>query len=220
MAVVYGYEDGGSTLIVDDYMDKQKRSQHDMTGRKSVKLPIEKLGPLQTYLGEHRQPPPARKALRTALHVALLNWRRAKHHGGLGLREREYWYGEAALNAWIGDLRECGSYNDEARKALSGLDPWVFTQLHDARKAAAKFLKDWSVILDDEGREALEKAAALYQEEVDTLDTLLPTKRDEEGTGADLSAESREREIEVLTQARDLEAKAIEQVEKALATLG
>ena len=68
MAVVYGYEDGGKTLLLRDYMTKAE----------SARLPIEKLGVGQTYLGSFDKPP----ALRDALREALDNARESIRAGG------------------------------------------------------------------------------------------------------------------------------------------
>ena len=207
MGVVYGYEDGGRTLLVDDYMEDAKPSR----------LPVEKLGPLHVYLGEHTEPPPLRDALLEALQTAVRDWRRERHQGGL--EEREYWYGDAALAAWIADLRGFGALSDEAQKGLHGIDGWNYTSLHDARKAAVQFLKDWATVLDGESRAALGRAGALYEEEVKLLEPLVPEKRKMPDV-ADWSEEAREREVEILAQARSLEAQAIGEIEKALAAEG
>lgn len=222
MALIFGYEDAGKTLLVNDYMDTARPGRDYMVTHKSARVPIEKVGPLLTFLGEQKQPPPARKALRRALKVALANWKREKHDGGLP--DREYWYGEAAWQAWLGDLEGFGELDEESQVSFRGLSPWVYTQLFDARKAAAHFLKDWSCVAGDEAKGAMLRAAALYQEEVDTLDTLLPAQRerheaiesDEVGNWAD---DDRAREAEVLRQAFELDRRAMGEVETAVERL-
>ncbi len=219
MALVFGYEDGGKTLIVNDYMDKTPAVLDSMSASKRVKVPIEKFGPLVTFLGEQNTPPPPPKALKRALRTALENWSLEKDDGGVG--GREYWYGEAAWKAWIGDLRDYESIPAEAKDALRGLDWWVYTQLFDARKAAVQFLKDWSNVADGDARDALLKAGGHYQDEVDTLDTLVPDKRAAVSSdGApEWTEDDREREIEILTEAYELEQKAMAELGRALAAM-
>lgn len=221
MALIYGYEDGGKTLIVNDYMDKRKPSRDHMAVHKAARIPIEKLGPLQLFLGERSTPPEPRKAVRAALERAVLNWRREKHHGGIA--EREYWYGEAALEAWIDDLRGFDGAADETKRGLAGLDPWVYTQFHDARQTAAQFLKDWSVVAVGDAREALSNAAGLYEKEAEALAELVDAKHAAlaaESFGPDeWSAEDRKREIHLLTASLDSERKAIAELERTLAAM-
>ena len=107
----------------------------------------------------------------------------------------------------------------EERQALSGLDPWVYTQLHDARKAAAPFLKDWSCLADGEALLALQRAGELYEQECDTLDELLSGKREAMRDDAPLDADECAREAEVLAEALELERAAIGEIEKALDAL-
>jgi hypothetical protein len=206
MGLIYGYEDGGRALLVDDYMADEKPSR----------LSIDQFGPLFTFLGGHTKAPPAKKALNEALQTAVRNWHRERHHGGL--EDREYWYGDAAFSAWIGDLRDYDSFDDETRKALFEIDPWNYTTLHDARKAAVSFLKDWGVVLEGDARTAAERAAELYESETKVLEPLLEEKR-ADAEVQDWSADSRQKEIEILTEARQIEAKAIGQLEKALDSL-
>ncbi len=207
MALVCGYEDGGRTLLVSDYMAEEM----------PARVAVEDLGPLQTYLGEYTEPPPLREALAAALRMAVEHWRRERHDGGLP--GREYWYGDAAFGAWIGDLGGFEGLSDDARKGLVGLDPWVWTTLRDARAAGVQFLRDWATVVDGEAREALGRAAGLYDEEVKVLDALLGEKRKAEAE-QDWSEAARQGEIEALSQARELEGKAVAELGAALAAMG
>lgn len=207
MGLIYGYKDDGKTLLVDDYMADEKPSR----------LSIDDLGPLFTFLGDNRKAPPAKRALKEALHTAVRNWKRERHDGGIG--GREYWYGDAAFAAWIADLRNHDSFDEETKKAMFGIDPWNYTTLYDARKAAVGFLKDWGVVLAGDAHEALNRAAELYERETKTLEPLLQEKR-ADAELQDWSSASRQQEIDILTQARETESKAIAEIEKALASLG
>ena len=203
-AVICGYEDGGKTVLVNDYMKEELLSP----------LPIEQLGPMRHYIGEFRQPPPLRDALLDVLKMAVAHWKRERHHGGLD--DREYRYGKAAFDAWIGDLRNYDKLSPDAQKGLKGIDPWNYLSLVDARRAAVGFLKEWGVVLDGDARKAVDEARELHEQEVKTLEPLVEAKRSET---KDWSDAARRREIEALTKARDLEAKAIGRIEKALASV-
>ena len=203
-AVVCGYEDGGRTVLVNDYTKAELLSP----------LPIEQLGPMRHYIGEFRKPPALRDALLEALRLAVTHWTRERHHGGLG--DREYWYGRAAFDAWIGDLRGFDKLSPEAQRGLKGIDPWNTLSLADARRAATGFLKEWGLVLDGDAREAVDQARELYEQEVKALEPLVEAKR---SATKDWSEAARTREAEALTKARGLEAEAIAQIEKAIASV-
>ena len=218
VALVYGYKDGGKTAIVDDYMDARPPVLTGMDISKSMDVPVDELGPLFTYLGPQSDPPHPREALRKALEVTVANWRREKHDGGV--KGREYLYGEVALKAWIADLQAFDGLSAEDRQGLSGLDPWVYTQMCDARKAAVRFLNDWSCLTDGAAHDALGRAEALYQQEVEVLEPLLVAKREAveaQDGAAEWPAADRDVEIAALTQALELERDAIAELERALA---
>ncbi len=204
MALVTGYEEGGRTLLLRDYSSAEEYAR----------LPLEKLGPLQYTLGDHREPPPLGVCLRHALSAAVANWRRERHNGGL--RDREYWYGDAALAAWQRDIRRFDTLPEDTQKTLVGLDRWCFTALLDARRSAARFLKDWATLLDGEPREALLRASGLYEQEGKALEPRLAGKRGRRGA-AEWPAEARDADAGALAEARRLEGEAIKEMEKALA---
>ena len=114
----------------------------------------------------------------------------------------------------MGDLGDFDKLSEEAHAGLRSIDPWNYTSLVDARRAAVGFLKEWGVVLDGDARKAADKARELYEKEVKALEPLLDAKRADK---QDWSHAALRREIEALTKARDLEAKAIAQIEKALA---
>ena len=80
------------------------------------------------------------------------------------------------------------------------------------------FLKLWGTVFEGEAREAVERAAELYEEDTKTLEPLLEEKRADIQL-LDWSADSRQKEIDVLTQAREIESKAIAELERALDSL-
>jgi hypothetical protein len=217
VGLVYGYRDGGRTVVVNDYMDRRQPVLTGMDASKSMDVPVEKLGPLFTYLGAQSDPPHPRDALRKAFEIAVGNWRREKHDGGIN--GREYLYGETALKAWIADLGSFSDLSAEDQQSLSALDPWVYTQMWDARQAAVSFLSDWSCLTDGAVRDAVTRAAGLYEQEVDALQPLLAEKREAVATPHDVaawSANDREAEIAALNEALELERGAVAELEEAL----
>ncbi len=209
IAVACGYDDGGRVALVKDYGGSENPSA----------VPLARLGALQVYLSRYAEPPPLRGCLQQALKLAASNWRRTRGDGGVP--GREYWYGRAALEAWIRDLRDGDQLPEETKKALFGLGPGNYAALYDARKAAVTFLKDWSSVTDGEAREALQRAAGLYDKEAKVVAPVLaeqkPGKAQGGQTMADWFAKGRLREAEALTDALQLESAAMAEVEAALA---
>jgi hypothetical protein len=212
MAVIHGYAGQGRTVLVTPYRDPQPEGTPPP---QPVRLPVDRLEPLRTVLGTRTTPPAPREALRTALQAAVTNWRRTKHDGGLP--GREYWYGEAALEAWERDLRAADAYPVEARQKLLGLDGWVRAQLVGARTAAAQFLKAWSCVTQGDARAALLRAADLYEQEGAAIAEYSPQGRP--AAAAEWTAEDRHREADALAEARRLGAQATAEIEQALAAL-
>jgi hypothetical protein len=202
MAVIYGYEEGGETLLVHDY------GQPD-----PFRMPASEIGPMQTYLGDHTDPPSPREALTASLQITVGNWRREKHDGGVA--GREYTYGDAAFKAWIADLERYDALDQETQDALLGLDGWVLTTLYDARQAAVTFLQEQAPTLGERGAAALRRAADDYQHVVDLLVPVLVIRAViEDATGWTIAA--REREIAALNEVYPFESKAIAAIEEAI----
>ncbi len=209
VGVIHGYENGGKTLLTRDYLQQAE----------SAPIPIEKLCQLHFTLENYETPPPLRDALLASLDMAVHNWHREKHHGGLP--GREYWYGEAALRAWIGDVRKFETYDEKTRATLCSLDGWCYMTLVDARRAAVGFLNDWRAVLTGPACEALGRAAEAYKQEVKLLDSLPSHKRGGAGQKPDAwTADARRRELATLEAACALEATAVAELEAALAAEG
>ncbi len=208
MAVVYGYADGGGTLLVSDYRIDQP-----------FRLPVEKIGPLQTYLGERAEPPSRRDALIEALKTAVVNWRRERHDGGIA--GREYLYGDAALKAWMQDLDAADALPEDKKDAFFRLNGWNYRSWKDARAVAVTFMEGRASLLNEEARDALMRAARLYQEELDYLANWEKTHRSWSVESVDAWTDAvRNGQRESLSIARRNEIKAIAEIEKALAAEG
>ena len=203
MAVVYGYEGGGQTLLISDYSQPEQ----------PFRLVSDKLGPMQTYLGEYSSPPSRRDALIAALQTAVQNWRRLRHDGGIA--GRDYWYGEAAFRAWCKDLEGFDALSAETRERLFGLDGWNLVSVHDARQAVVTFLSAHASDVNGVARPALERAAGQYQRAIQALEPVL-AERQAVTNVASWSQEARQREVDALEQVQQLESKAVADLDLAL----
>ena len=202
MDVVFGYQDGGKILLLRDYFQPDTPLQ----------LAASELGFLVLFLGEHGEGMPRPEALVRSLRIAVRNWRRERFAEGPG----EYWYGEAALNRWRADIAEADSFSDEEKGQLCFVGRWNYSTMHDARLAAVSFLRESADLLPSKGRQALERAAQLYQQEAEFLSSALASRDAFTGSCQDWSAPMRRREQELLSQAQGIEESAISFLEKAL----
>jgi len=205
MDVVFGYEDRGKILLLRDYFKPDE----------PLRLPPAKLGFLILLLGEHGDGMSRREAAIEGLKMAVHNWRRERAKSGPG----EYWYGDAALARWIEDLGEVDTFTEDEKKSLFFTSWWNCDQMRDARHAAASFLRDSAALLGEGAREPLQRAAALYEQEAAILDAAVTNGDAFPEDSGHRSAEMHRREQQVLTQAREMSAAAIAEIEKALACL-
>ena len=133
VSVIYGYEAGGQTLWLTDYHAR---------GQMPYKLPLDKLGPWQAYLEKRHPAPPPAEQLRLSLELALTNWRRGEHDGGLP--DRRYLYSQAAYDGWLEAIRQVEKLPAEQVKQLHHTHHFVWMTLADAREAATRFLNDYA----------------------------------------------------------------------------
>ena len=215
VSVIYGYKDGGTTLILRDYHKGD-----------NFELPIEKLGPLQTYLREYTNPPDRLTSLKEALTIAVRNWKRNRGEGNAPASN--YHYGDAAFAAWLRDLPLADGFAQAAKEKFFHTSWWNYISLIDARHAAVSFLQENAPLLDGEASAALERAADLYRQEEELCNAAI-----EKGeffwigggrfaagrTVNDWTPAVRERQQEILAEARKLEAAAITEIVKALAAM-
>lgn len=207
MAVVYGHEEGGKTLLLRDYSK----------GDAPFAVPASKLGPFLIFLRDRAEPLPARDGLREALGIAARNWRREP----VVVEKGQYWYGDSALSKWAEDLSQVDPLTQDQKENLFFVSSWNFKSLFDARQAAVSFLEDGATILEGDGRTALERAARLYEQEVEFLRPLLENTEVFFCLGGkplkDWSGDVRQREVEILSQCREKERRAIAGIQSALA---
>lgn len=210
VAVVYGYEGGGDTLWYIDY-----RPGKTMPYR----VPVDRIGPLQSYLARKVPALPSVEQLREALKMAVAHWRRGRHDGGIP--GREYEYGAAAYDAWIAFLEDAEGVPAERRQQVLDDESWIYMHLPDARRAAAQFLRDRAE-LAGAAADVLSQAA----EQCSVLANTLSAAQKQEGLfpwgkqPAEVwTGEFRRREADLLRQAKQQDAAIMQQLEKALTVL-
>ncbi len=206
MAVIFGYEDGGRRFLLRNYF---KGEEPDV-------LPVDKLGPLLIFLGKRRAAPPERTALLDALRIAVRNWSRGRSDGGIA--GRDYWYGHAALSAWIDDLDRAATFTHEQQEQLHSVGTWVYCVWSDARKSGGEFLTWGADLLDGPASAPLREAAGLYGKEVGLFARVRRNQDAFEGYGGfnRWTADVRARERDVLSEALALETGAVAQMAKSL----
>jgi len=207
VAVAYGYEDAGKTLLLRDYMKRED----------TAKLATGKLGFLLIFLGKHADGMPLRDAVVKSLRMAVHNWRRGIGTEGPG----DYWYGEAAFKRWIEDLFRADDLDDDQRKKLFFVGWLNFNTVADARKTAVSFLRERASVFDGAARKALERAASIYEEEGKMMGGVFGAKDAFLGGWSrksfdDWTPEVRDHEREILAHLRSRDATAIAEIEKAL----
>ena len=210
VAVAYGYDDAGKTLLLRDYMK----------GDAEARLPTRELGFLLIFLGEHIDPAPAEVVVLEALRQAARNWRRGIGHGG----PADYWYGEAALNQWMNDLARADGLTEDERRKLFFLSWLNFTTVADARKTAVSFLREHKGLFTKEAENALERAAAVYADEEEMLGRIFGARDAFLGpwTGKgfdDWTPAVRERERQIVADIMRRDGAAIAEIETVLAAL-
>jgi hypothetical protein len=199
--VVFGYEEGGRMLLLRDYFRPEK----------PLKLPASKLGFLIMFIGDRAEAMPRREAVIESLKTAARNWRRDRFAAGPG----EYWYGKAALDHWIADLGEVGELSQQEKEQLSLVSWWNFNTLHDARRAAVTYLEESAALLRGKAAESLRRAAKLYQQETEMLGSGRAGEAVFSRSPEKWTPEVQRREQEILARARELEERAIAEMQRA-----
>jgi len=205
MGVAYGYEDGGSRLLMRYYA----------RGPEGPTVPVSKLGPMLVFLSGRRAPLPQREALTKALRAAVRNYTRKP----LKWRSGQYWYGDGAFDAWMTDLRSVEGLPAKERDQLHFVNWWNAVCLLDARRRAVEFLRGHARLLDARKHAALLGAVALYKQEVEILRTPLEVQTAFSGWAHEWTDDKRRRERRLLTTLHRIETKAIYMIEKALPKL-
>ncbi len=211
MALIYGYEDSGRTLWFTDYHKAEM----------PFRLPLAQLGPLQVCLSRRNDGLPPRMHLMESLHLAVQDWRRGRHDGGI--RGRDYIYGSQAYQFWLDTLARLPELPAQEAEQFHYTHHWVWVQLVHARRTAARFL--------NEHADSTEEAAEFLRHAADTCTGLareLHHAGESEGlfrgpqSGAklaDWTPEARCRESDCLSRAMQSDAAVVANLEKALTIL-
>lgn len=205
MGVAYGYEDGGTRLLMRYYARGPERPT----------IPASELGPMLIFLSERRAPLPQRDALTRTLRTAVRNYRRKP----LKWRSGQYWYGDRSFEAWMADLGNAKGLRAKDRDLLHFVNWWNAHCLLDARRRAVEFLRSHARLLDAHGHAALLGAAALYKQEVEILRTPIEVQTAFSGLAHEWTDAKRRRERRLLATLHKIETNAIHMIEKALPKL-
>ena len=205
VSLAYGYEDGGKTFVWRNYY---KGDQPNI-------VPAEKLVGWRMFLDQWTPPPSRLASLKEALRTAGELWRR--EHGDGGVAGRDYWYGQAALSAWVRDLDLAATLDEKKRQEIFHPSQFCYSTLLDARAAAAAFLREHAPLLEGQARAALERAADLYAQQRSHMISHEPPWSKK--PFAEWFVETRPRMRQLLTDALRIETDAIAQIDAAVAAM-
>ena len=197
-AVAYGYVKGGAQMIVCDYFGGD--GAHDLGD----------LPPFVTIVGEFAGAPDRKSAVADALRMAVTNWHTDHKCNGAGV----YWYGRAALDHWTHDVLVAQDGPDGTPFFPTW---WNMDVLVDARLQASLWLTDVAPLFGRSAEGHLRAASSIYQQEHQMLWQAWDVENAFDATPDKWKRpEHGKRIAEILTQARDLEAQAIAEIEQAL----
>lgn len=207
VAVIFGFEDDGRTLLMRDYM----------TDDALTRLPIEKLGSFLCFLGQQHGHLDPRASLFAALGRGVDNWHRSHAATAAG----RYWYGRAAFLKWREDLQHADRLDSESRKLLFFVNWWVLDSLADARAAADRFIRRNAEYCLGRQHRHLLAAANLLTEESRLLRRVVTEKQcflgPWSGKGVEhWTAAVREREITLIGRILALETETFGELENLL----
>jgi RNA polymerase sigma factor (sigma-70 family) len=197
-AVAYGFMEGGAKLIVNDYFGGD--GPHEATS----------LPPFVLVAKGFAGSPDRKQAVVDALQMAVANWHTDHKHNGAA----EYWYGRSAYDHWISDVLTHWDSTDG-----SPLFPtwWNMDVLVEARQQAAAWLADIAPLFAEPAAAHLQAASQIYLQEHQMLWKAWGVEDAFNGDSErwkDL--EYRQRIATTLADARDREARAIAEIERAL----
>lgn len=206
MAVIKGYEDGGQVVLMQTYgsPETEKRSLDELPGFLVLFEGFDK--PLQP-----------KDMLLHSLRIAVHNWERPE--GLPDFNRGDYLYGFRAYKQWADDLGRYDEWTERERELLFFVSWWCFCSLADARLAAVRFMRDH---LDSVSNDALTRAIALYEEEIDLI---APPSFDRKEVFfgpwsgksiADWTPEVRQQEQALLLKAMEIEERAITEIRSVI----
>jgi len=210
VGVIYGYEGDGSTALARGYFG----------GDDPQSVPLKDMPPFLVFLGGYAEPPGDVAVLRRSLEIAVKHWR--EDAGAWG--ETNYQHGKAVYERWLAALDDVESIPDDQMSGFRHVSMWTYETLFNAREAAGKFLRSQASVVDGDARNAINRAATLYEEEHALLMASIETDgaRMHRFNGTELEDWTREglaRERGVLARCAELEEQAVTELEQALAAM-
>lgn len=203
MGVIVGYRDGGDTLLVHDYHKAAT----------PYELSLDKLGPMQYYLGSVGTIPTPRERLVESLKLAMSHGTRQEAN----VVGRVYFYGDKAIQEWIDALKKADPKNKKAYQTLQHTNGFNYATLIDCRKAAIHFLEKNIEYANAKAVRQLKNSIKAYEKEVEFLERnadLFKTP------SAKWTNAVRAKQIKVLDELRPLDAAPIPFLKAALKAEG
>jgi hypothetical protein len=210
MSVIFGYEEGGTRVLVSDYWASEEPKVMLAADAKQVGLFMQRID----------EPLPREAAVRAGLALALARWRKGVVDPD-PITGATYYYGSAAYRRWIGDLERASSLTEEQRAKLFFANSWTYSSLHMNRSEhAARYLRENAGHMPEAARPPLEAAAQRYdrmRERLGKWDPASPkfgyVKQKKIDTWTD---EVRKEEMALLRSLHELDMQAMGDIERAL----
>jgi RNA polymerase sigma factor (sigma-70 family) len=211
MGLVYGYQDGGKTLLVQDYYFK---------GDEPNIVPATDVHDLVAFFDTKASPVTPRDALLQGLKKAVAFW----NMGTIDVQQIKTWeakgqnlfyYGPHAYRQWREDLTAAGDLPADKLPGLRHHNMWIGCSLNDGRRAAAKALPAMVPLLQQEAaRKEFQAAADTYAQLADVCGKrLVPCLAMDV---AKFTPELRQAAIEALREVERLDTQAIDHLTNAL----
>jgi hypothetical protein len=210
VAVIFGYEDAGSKLLLSDYWASEEPSV----------MVAEEVLEISAFLQRIAEPAPRPAAVRAGLQLAFQRWQQ-----GIVDPDRitgaTYYYGSAGYERWLADLERAPELSPAQLANLWFLNSWTYSSLHMNRSAyAASYLRANAEHFPVSAHAPLEAAARVYDELRARLGSWDPADPSfgmvKQKTLESWTPEVREREISLLHDVYALETRAMSEIGVAL----
>lgn len=210
VSVFYGYEDEGRRVLVSDYWASEDPCVMSVEAAKSIDFFLERID----------APLPRPAAVRAGLALAVRRWREGLVEGD-PMKGSTYYYGAAGYERWIADLERAVGSDSDALGNLYFANGWTYSSLHMNRSEhAARYLRENAEHLPPAARPHLDAAAECYdrmRERLGPWDRSSPLFGFVKQQPLDTwTPEVRAREIALLRDLCDLDARAIDAIARAL----
>ncbi|MEM6393229.1 MAG: hypothetical protein AAF797_10685 [Planctomycetota bacterium] len=154
VAVIYGYEDGGSRVLLSDYW----------ADKEPFVMETSAICGVTAWLVEEVEPLARSEAVAAGLRLAVRRWDEGTEDEPYEPSTRFY-YGPLAYEEWIADLRRADSLTEAQRENLYFLNGWNYSSLHVTRRDhAVAYLRASAEHLPEGVQRHAEAAAGVYEE--------------------------------------------------------